>query len=68
MGYGRVAIGVFQENRGRSRNREVGLPELSANPRDFGLSQITVTGYTPLGDEYTTPQESTTDSCSYWTA
>ena len=61
FGYSRVAIGVFQENQGRSLNRQIGLPELSSNPRDFGLSQITVTGFTPLGDEFTTPQESATD-------
>ena len=59
--YSRVAIGVFQENQGRSINQEVGLPELSSNPRDFGLSQITVVGFSPLGDEFTTPQESKTD-------
>ena len=62
LGYGRVAIGVFQENQGRSLNREVGLPEISSNPRDFGLSQIAVTGFTPLGDEFTTPQESAIDT------
>ena len=39
----------------------MGLPEISSNPRDFGLSQITVTGFSPLGDEFTTPQESATD-------
>ena len=61
VGYGRVAIGVFHENRGSRGNREVGLPELSSNPRDFGLSQIAVAGFTPLGDEFTTPQESATD-------
>jgi len=62
FGYGRVAIGVFHENQGRSLNREVGLPEISSNPRDFGLSQITVTGFSPLGDEFTTPQESAADT------
>ena len=61
FGYSRVAIGVFQEGQGRSLNREVGLPEISSNPRDFGLSQITVTGFSPLGDEFTTPQESAAD-------
>jgi hypothetical protein len=59
--YSRVAIGVFQEQQGRSLNHEVGLPELSPNSRDWGLSQITVTGFSPLGDEFTTPQESKTD-------
>jgi Carboxypeptidase regulatory-like domain len=58
----RVSIGVFQENRGQSLNQMVGLPEISSNDRDFGLSQVTAVGYTPLGDEFTSPQESTTDS------
>jgi hypothetical protein len=62
LGYGRVAIGVFHENQGTSINQQVGLPELSSNPRDFGLSQVAVTGFSPLGDEFTTPQESTTDT------
>ena len=61
IGYSRVAIGVFQEKQGTSANRQVGLPEISSNPRDFGLSQITVTGFSPLGDEFTTPQESATN-------
>src|SRR5690606_33892192 len=61
VAWSRVSIGVFHENQNRSINGEVGLPEISSNRRDFGLSQITVTGFTPLGDEFTTPQESTTD-------
>jgi hypothetical protein len=61
FGYNRVAIGVFQENQGRSLNNAVGLPEISSNARDFGLSQITITGFTSLGDEFTTPQESAAD-------
>jgi hypothetical protein len=61
FGYNRVAIGVFQEQQGRSLNQAVGLPEISSSARDFGLSQITVTGFTPLGDEFTTPQESAAD-------
>jgi len=59
--YSRVGIGVFQEQQGRSLNHEVGLPEISSDPRDWGLSQITVTGFSSLGDEFTTPQESKTD-------
>jgi hypothetical protein len=62
LGYNRVSIGVFQENQGTSLNQQVGLPELSSNPRDFGLSQITVTGFSPLGDEITSPQASTSDA------
>ncbi|HYO92500.1 MAG TPA: TonB-dependent receptor, partial [Pyrinomonadaceae bacterium] len=38
------------------------LPELSNNPRDFGLSFITVTGFSPLGDEGNNPQHSVTNT------
>ena len=59
--FSRVAAAVLQENSGTSINKKVGLPELSANPRDFGLSFITVTGFSPLGDEYNNPQNSVTN-------
>jgi len=54
--YNRVATGVYQENMGQSVNRLVGLPELSSNPRDSGLSFINISNYSPLGDEYNNPQ------------
>ena len=60
--YGRVASGSFQENQDNDLNKAVGLPDLSSNPRDAGLSYITVTGYSPLGDEYNNPQHSVTNS------
>ncbi|HEX8130756.1 MAG TPA: TonB-dependent receptor [Pyrinomonadaceae bacterium] len=56
--FSRVASAVTAEGRGVSLNRQVGLPELSANPRDFGLSFITITGFSPLGDEFNNPQQS----------
>ena len=56
----RVSTSVLQENQGRSINREVGLPDLSSDPRDWGLSFITLTGYSPIGHEYNNPQDSTT--------
>jgi hypothetical protein len=56
--FSRVASAVTSEGGGQSLNRQVGLPELSANPRDFGLSFITVTGFSPIGDEYNNPQRS----------
>jgi Carboxypeptidase regulatory-like domain/TonB dependent receptor len=62
VAFNRVALGVFQETSGTSVNRAVGLPELSNNPRDFGLSFITVTGFSPLGDEGNNPQHSTTNT------
>ncbi len=69
--FSRVAAGVFHENMGNSLNRAVGLPELSANPRDFGLSFITISDFSPIGDEYNNPQHSVsnvfqvTDTATY---
>lgn len=62
FGYNRVAIGVFQENINRNLNAEVGLPNLSSNPRDFGLSMISIFGFSVIGDEFNNPQESTSDT------
>jgi hypothetical protein len=59
--FNRVAAGSVQEARAGSLNRAVGLPELSSNPRDFGLSFITISGFSPIGDEYNNPQHSTTN-------
>ncbi len=61
FGYNRVSIGVFPENPAVD-NRSVGLPSLSANPRDAGMSLISIAGYSPLGHEYNNPQESTSDT------
>jgi hypothetical protein len=60
--YNRVALGSFHQNQGRSLNREAGLPELSSNPRDFGLSFISLPGFSPLGDEYNNPQDGTSET------
>jgi hypothetical protein len=57
----RVAGGSFQESRNGSLNEAVGIPELSSNPRDYGLSFITISGYSPIGDEYNNPQHSVTN-------
>jgi hypothetical protein len=57
----RVASAVNQEGQGASLNRQVGLPELSSNPRDFGLSLITISGFSRLGDEFNNPQDSVTN-------
>lgn len=61
FGYNRVSIGVFAEDSGIT-NQGVGLPSLSPHARDAGLSVISIAGYSPLGHEYTTPQESTSDT------
>jgi hypothetical protein len=60
--FNRVASSVNQENQGTSINRAVGLPELSPDPRDFGLSFITVTGFSPLGHEGNNPQHTVTNT------
>ena len=61
LAFSRVAAAVFQENAGTSINKQVGLPELSKNPRDFGLSFTTISGFSPLGHEYNNPQQSATN-------
>ena len=60
--FNRVSSGAFQENIRNNINNSIGLPELSANPRDFGLSFTTVSGFSPLGDEFNNPQHSTTNT------
>lgn len=62
VAFNRVAGSVFHENAGTSINNKVGLPELSSNPRDFGLSFITISGFSKLGHEYNNPQDSVTNT------
>ncbi len=61
FGYNRVAIGVTVENP-QIGNRSVGLDALATNPRDAGLSLISIDGYSPLGQEYNNPQASTSNA------
>src|SRR5262249_41490028 len=60
-GFDRVSLGVLQQKAGRNVNAAVGLPTVSANPRVFGLTAISVTGFSPLGDEGNNPQHGTTN-------
>jgi hypothetical protein len=62
IAFNRVASSVLQEGRAQSLNQQVGLPDLSSNPRDFGLSFITISGFSPLGDEFNNPQQSVTNN------
>ncbi|HKR59609.1 MAG TPA: TonB-dependent receptor [Pyrinomonadaceae bacterium] len=57
--FSRVAGSVTQE--ATTLNSQVGLPTISPNPRDAGLSFISVTGFSPLGDEGNNPQNSVTN-------
>ena len=61
VGFNRVSASVFPED-GSVVNSSVGLPQPWRNPRDAGLSFITVSGYSPLGHEYNNPQSSTTNT------
>ena len=57
--FSRVAASVSQE--ASVLNSQLGLPTVSPNARDAGLSFITVTGFSPLGDEGNNPQDSVTN-------
>jgi hypothetical protein len=57
--FSRVAASVTQE--ASVLNSEVGLPTISPRARDLGLSFITITGFSPLGDEGNNPQNSVTN-------
>ena len=59
--FDRVSLGVYQQDIGHNINGHVGLPTISTNPRDFGLTSISVTGFSPLGDESNNPQHGTTN-------
>ena len=61
FGYSRVRTGVFPEDP-TITNASVGLPTLSPDPRDAGLSLISIAGYSPVGHEYNNPQESTSNT------
>ncbi|MEZ5353846.1 MAG: carboxypeptidase regulatory-like domain-containing protein [Bryobacteraceae bacterium] len=58
----RVSSGVLAEGRNGVTNAQVGLPVISANARDAGLTYITVPGYSALGDDFNAPQQSATNT------
>jgi len=59
IAFSRVASSVKQE--ASVLNSQVGLPAISPRERDLGLSFITITGFSPLGDEGNNPQNSVTN-------
>ncbi len=59
VAFSRVAASVTQE--ASVLNSDVGLPVISPRARDLGLSLITITGFSPLGDEGNNPQNSVTN-------
>ncbi|MEZ5399247.1 MAG: hypothetical protein R2729_06225 [Bryobacteraceae bacterium] len=58
----RVSQGVLAQGRNGVTNAQVGLPVISSNPRDAGLSYVSVPGYSALGDDYNAPQQSATNT------
>ena len=57
--FSRVASSVTQQ--ASTVNSSIGLPTISPQARDAGLSFITITGFSPLGDEGHNPQNSVTN-------
>ena len=62
LSYSRVAQNVIQQNSGHNVNKDIGLQQIWSNPRQDGLSFISVLGYSPLGDEYNNPQKGVTNT------
>ena len=62
FGYNRTDNSTVHQNAGDSLNQTVGLPDFASNQRDLGLTKITVTGFSPLGDEENNPQNSDVES------
>jgi hypothetical protein len=60
--FNRVSNGDYPQGQGTSLNHQLGLPELSANPRDWGLTLISVDGFSPVGDEPTSPEHGATNT------
>jgi hypothetical protein len=60
--FNRVSNGDYPQDQGTSINHQLGLPELSTNPRDWGLTLISVDGFSPIGDEPTSPEHGTTNT------
>ena len=61
FGYNRIHIDVRPANAAIA-NASVGLPSLTSNLRDAGLSLISISGFSPLGHEYNNPQASTSNT------
>ncbi len=59
VAFSRVASSVTQQ--ASTINSQLGLPTISNRSRDAGLSFITITGLSPIGDEGNNPQDSVTN-------
>ncbi len=61
-GFDRVALHVTQQNVNNNLNSKAGLPVISTNARDAGLTFISAAGYSPIGDESNNPQRGVTNN------
>jgi len=62
LGFDRVSLKVNQQNQNNNLNKAVGLPTISTNARDAGLTEIVVSGFSGLGDELNNPQSDTNNT------
>ena len=62
VAFNRVATAVNHQTQGSTINRTLGLPDVATNPRDLGLTFISVLGFSPLGDEFNNPQNTVTNT------
>lgn len=62
LAFSRTAMNVVQENQSVNLNQKVGLPTPWSNPRDNGLTFMTVRGFSSLGEEYNNPQRGVTNT------
>jgi hypothetical protein len=60
-GFDRVSEGVYQQDIGQNVNGQVGLPAISTNPRDFGLSSSRSPDSRRLATKTNNPQHGTTN-------
>lgn len=63
--FSRTANRVNQEGQGTSTNAAVGLPNISTNPRDWGLSLISLVGFSTIGNERVNPQRGINDTFQF---
>ena len=62
LAFNRVSNGDYQQGQGVSINRQLGLPELSTNARDWGLTLTSLNGFSAIGNDPTTPEHGTTNT------
>ncbi|MBL8174235.1 MAG: TonB-dependent receptor [Bryobacterales bacterium] len=62
LAFNRVGAGATPELYANNVNSAIGLPSLSTNPRDNGLSFLTISGYSSLGHEYNSPLNGVTNT------